>query len=70
MALFSSVIAYLIYYYALAHMAASRVSAFSYLQPPFATVAGRRGSWASRYLGAGRLRRLVILAGVYLAERG
>ena len=40
MALFPSVIAYLIYYHALAHMTASRVSAFSYLQPVFASVMG------------------------------
>src|SRR5579862_622920 len=33
MALFPSVICYLIYYYALAYISASRVSAFSYLQP-------------------------------------
>ena len=33
MAIFSSVISYLIYYHALTYIAASRVSAFSYLQP-------------------------------------
>ena len=33
MALFPSVVCYLIYYYALSHIPASRVSAFSYLQP-------------------------------------
>ena len=33
MALFPSVLCYLIYYYALRHISASRVSAFSYLQP-------------------------------------
>ena len=69
MALFPSVIAYLIYYHALAHMTASRVSAFSYLQPVCASIMGvvilgeRLGA---PVIGGG----LVILAGVYLAERG
>ena len=38
MALFPSVVGYLIYYYALRASPASRVSAFSYLQPLLATV--------------------------------
>jgi drug/metabolite transporter (DMT)-like permease len=69
MALFPSVIAYLIYYHALAHMTASRVSAFSYLQPVFASIMGvaiLRESLGAPVIGGG----LVILAGVYLAERG
>ena len=69
MALFPSVIAYLIYYHALAHMAASRVSAFSYLQPVFATIMGvvlLGESLGAPVIAGG----LVILAGVYLAERG
>jgi len=68
MALFPSVIAYLIYYYALSHMAASRVSAFSYLQPVFASIMGvfMLGEGLSgSVIGGGA----VILAGVYLAER-
>ena len=40
MALLPSVICYLIYYYALAHMEASRLAAFSYLQPLLATIFG------------------------------
>ena len=69
MALFPSVIAYLIYYHALAHMTASRVSAFSYLQPVFASIMGVAilgESLGAPVIGGG----LVILAGVYLAERG
>ena len=38
MAVFPSVVCYSIYYYALTHVPASRVSAFSYLQPLLATV--------------------------------
>jgi drug/metabolite transporter (DMT)-like permease len=40
MAMFPSLLAYLIYYYALRRISASRVSAFSYLQPLVATVLG------------------------------
>ena len=69
MALFPSVIAYLIYYHALAHMAASRVSAFSYLQPVFASIMGI--AILGESLGAPVIAGgLVILTGVYLAERG
>jgi len=69
MALFPSLIAYLIYYYALTHIAASRVSALSYLQPVFATAMGVAilGEPVSLLVIAGGL---VILSGVYLAERG
>jgi drug/metabolite transporter (DMT)-like permease len=69
MALFPSVIAYLIYYHALAHMSASRVSAFSYLQPVFASIMGvfmLGENLGAPAIGGG----IVILAGVYLAERG
>lgn len=38
MAAFSSVIAYLIFYYAIRHISASRVSVFQYLQPVLATL--------------------------------
>jgi len=69
MALFPSVIAYLIYYHALAHMTASRVSAFSYLQPVFASIMGV--AILGEHLGAPVIAGgLVILGGVYLAERG
>jgi drug/metabolite transporter (DMT)-like permease len=69
MALFPSVIAYLIYYHALARMTASRVSAFSYLQPVFAAIMGVAilGETLGPPVIAGGL---VILGGVYLAERG
>jgi drug/metabolite transporter (DMT)-like permease len=69
MALFPSVLAYLIYYYALTHIAASRVSAFSYLQPVFATAMGVAilGEHLTASVIAGGL---VIFCGVYLAEHG
>ncbi|HUO29559.1 MAG TPA: DMT family transporter [Bryobacteraceae bacterium] len=69
MAMFSSVVAYLIYYYALTRIAASRVAAFSYLQPVFALGLGAailNESIGAPEIGSG----LVILTGVYLAERG
>lgn len=69
MALFPSVIAYLIYYYALTHIAASRVSAFSYLQPVLASAMGV--AILGEHVGAPEIGGgLVILTGVYLAERG
>lgn len=69
MALFPSVICYLIYYYALSHIAASRVSAFAYLQPLIAT------ALAVTLLGESITVPLaaagaIIFAGVYLTERG
>jgi drug/metabolite transporter (DMT)-like permease len=69
MALCSSVLAYLIYYYALAQISASRVSAFSYLQPVFATAMGVAilGERLDASVMAGGV---VILCGVWLAERG
>jgi drug/metabolite transporter (DMT)-like permease len=69
MALFPSIAAYLIYYYALTHIAASRVASFSYLQPVFATA-------MAVFLIDERLTAPVvaaglgILAGVYITERG
>jgi drug/metabolite transporter (DMT)-like permease len=69
MALFSSVVAYLIYYHALAHMSASRVAGFSYLQPVFASIMGV--AILGESLGAPVIAGgAVILTGVYLAERG
>ncbi len=69
MAMFPSVIAYLIYYYALAHLPATRVSAFSYLQPVFAL--GLGVVLLGESLGAPVIAGgAVILSGVYLAERG
>jgi drug/metabolite transporter (DMT)-like permease len=61
MALFSSVISYLIYYWALGRMAPSRISAFSYLQPPAATLLG------VIVLGEHVTLPLVVSAGVILA---
>ncbi len=69
MALCPSVLAYLIYYYALTHIDASRVASFSYLQPIFATA-------MALFLLDERLTApvissgLAILAGVYITERG
>jgi len=69
MALFPSVIAYLIFYYALTHIPASRVSAFSYLQPLVATalaVVILREPVTLPLVAGGA----TIFAGVFLAERG
>ncbi len=69
MALFPSVICYLIYYYALGRISASRVSAFSYLQPVIAAllaaVALREHVTLPMVAGGA-----VIFSGVYLTERG
>jgi drug/metabolite transporter (DMT)-like permease len=68
MALFPSVICYLIYYYVLSHIPASRVSAFAYLQPLFATMIALPilgESLSSGVLLGGSL----VLAGVWLTER-
>ena len=69
MALFPSVVCYLIYYHALKFIPASRVSAFSYLQPAIATLmaAAALGERITMPLVAGGA---VIFAGVYLTERG
>jgi drug/metabolite transporter (DMT)-like permease len=69
MALFSSVICYSIFYYALRHIPASRVSAFSYLQPPLAMALGILilGDQFSGSLVAGGT---LVLTGVYMTERG
>ena len=69
MGLFPSVLAYLIYYYALTHIAPSRLAAFLYLQPVFATalalmLLGEHLSVPVVTAGA------VILTGVYITERG
>jgi drug/metabolite transporter (DMT)-like permease len=69
MALFPSVICYLIFYYALARISASRVSAFSYLQPVIATliaVIALRERVTIPMVAGGA----VVFSGVYLAERG
>jgi drug/metabolite transporter (DMT)-like permease len=69
MALFASVVCYLIYYYALSHVPASRVSAFSYLQPLLGTLMAipLLGEHPTKSLLSGGA---LVLAGVFLAERG
>ena len=69
MAVFSSVVSYLIYNYALARMAASRVSAFSYLQPFLATlmaipILGEHLTAPLLFGGA------MVMTGVWVTERG
>lgn len=69
MAAVASVAAYMIFYYALTKIAASRVIAFSYLQPVLVTLLGvaALGEKITPYLlGGGSL----VLLGVFLAERG
>ena len=69
MALFPSVVCYLIYYYALKHVSASRLAAFSYLQPALATLmaAFALGERITLPVLAGGV---LVFTGVYLAERG
>jgi drug/metabolite transporter (DMT)-like permease len=68
MALFPSAIAYLIFYYALTHIPASRVSTFSYLQPLMAMMLG---VWllddriTTTLVAGGSL----VLTGVFVTER-
>lgn len=68
MALFPSVLCYLIYYYALSYIPASRVSAFAYLQPLVAMLIAIPvlGEYPSRSLLTGGA---LVLAGVFTAER-
>ena len=68
MALFPSVICYMIFYYALQHVNASRVAAFTYMQPIIAITLAAilLGERVSASLVAGGV---IIFSGVYLAER-
>ena len=68
MTVFSSVIAYLVYYYALARMPASRLSAFTYAEPVLAAILGYwiLGEPVTWILALGGL---LVLAGVWVAER-
>jgi drug/metabolite transporter (DMT)-like permease len=70
MAAVASVAAYMIFYYALTKIAASRVVAFTYLQPVLATCLAilllPEEKVTPHLVGGGAL----ILLGVYLAERG
>lgn len=68
MAAFSSVVGYLIFYWALRYMAASRLSAFSYIQPVIVNILGIAllgEHLTTRLLTGGAL----ILLGVYVTER-
>ena len=69
MAGMASVLAYMIFYYALTKISASRVAVFSYLQPVLATLLGillLHEEVTHHLLIGGSL----VLLGVYLAERG
>jgi drug/metabolite transporter (DMT)-like permease len=69
MAGISSVAAYTIYYWALQHMAASRLAAFSYIEPVLVAFLGvliLGEALTVRFLIGGALA----LLGLYLAERG
>jgi drug/metabolite transporter (DMT)-like permease len=68
MVLFGSVVAYLIYGFALQKLAASTVASFSYLQP---VMAAMLGVWllGERITTRTVIGGAVILAGVYLTER-
>lgn len=69
MALFSSAVAYVLYYWLLRYLEASQLSAFTYLLPVLATILGiltlgEKGSWMQVLGGA------LALAGVYWIESG
>jgi drug/metabolite transporter (DMT)-like permease len=68
MAMFPSVLAYLIYYYALTHITASRVASFSYLQPLLATLMAVT-LLDERLTAPVVISGLMIFAGVYITER-
>lgn len=69
MVVFGSVIPYLLYAFALTELTASRVAAFSYLQP---LVTAALGAWwlAEKLTLQVMLYGVMILLGVYLTERG
>ena len=69
MAIFSSAVAYLFYFWLLRYLEASQLSAFTYLLPVVATILGilwlgEKGSWAQVLGGA------LALGGVYWIESG
>jgi drug/metabolite transporter (DMT)-like permease len=68
MALFPSVACYLIYYYALKYIPASRLAAFAYLQPVIATLLAipTVGEYPTQSLLAGGA---LVMAGVFATER-
>jgi drug/metabolite transporter (DMT)-like permease len=68
MAIFSTVIAYLVYYYALAYMPASRLTAFTYAEPVLAAILGfwilgEPVTWSLAVAG------ILVLAGVWVTEK-
>lgn len=69
MALLSSVLCYFIFYYALNHLPASRLAAFSYMQPVVAALAGLTllGEPITAAVGLGGL---LVLSGVWVTGRG
>jgi len=69
MAAISSVVCYLIFYWALRYMAASRLAAFNYVEPVLAPLLGvvlLKESLTLRLVVGGAM----VLLGVYIAERG
>ncbi len=69
MAVGSSVLAYIVYFWAMRTAGATRVAAFSYLQPPIVTVMGMAFLHESLSLPETACGA-IILAGVFLTERG
>jgi drug/metabolite transporter (DMT)-like permease len=69
MALLSSVLCYFIFYYALNHLPATRLAAFSYMQPVIAALAGLvlLGEPITAAVGLGGL---LVLSGVWVTGRG
>jgi drug/metabolite transporter (DMT)-like permease len=69
MAVMSSIVGYVIFYWALRHMPASRLAAFSYLQPVMAIALAALlvGERITPHVVAGGA---LVLLGVYLTERG
>ena len=68
MAVLSSVVAYLIYYWALRHMDASRLAATTYIEPVLAMILGAiflGEHFTPHVLTGGAL----VLTGVYITER-
>lgn len=68
MVIFASIVAYLIYYYALVYVSASRVAAFTYAEPVMAAALGylllsEPVTWLLAVAG------ILVLAGVWVAER-
>lgn len=69
MAVFPSVVCYLIYYHALSKIPASRVSAFSYSQPLIATLTGFV-TLGEPVTAAVAIGGMLVLSGVWVTSRG